>query len=135
MPEEIVEPLYSHERGPGRPATPEEVIDSWTGLQGCVTISGQDFCSVRQIGYKRFDPITEADLIRNLAWYGTFDEVLKIHVSRRIPVGYYYHGPNVPDLLPIQIPEGASRVIRREIPPDVLMEIRSRLKPFSLILK
>jgi len=127
---EVVEPPYPYEREPGVPATPEEVIDSWTGLRGKVTINAHDFCALRKIGCGRFEPITEAYLIRTFAHYGTFDTFLQIHVSRGIPVGYFYYGPNVPDLLPIQIPEGAERVIRRKMPPEIQRQIREGLHPF-----
>lgn len=134
MTDEVVEPNYPLEREPGVPATPEEVSDSWVGLYGNVTINPHDFSAVVKTGYKRFDPITEADVLRNLAWYGTFDLRLRIYVSRGIPIGYFYHGPNVPDLLPIPIPDGAERVIRRKMPPDILRQIRSNLKPFKRTL-
>jgi hypothetical protein len=130
---DVIEPLVA-ERDPGVPATLNEVLDSWTGLQGSVTVSPEDFRVVITIGFNRFDPITESDVLRNLAWYGTFDKVLEIYVSRRIPVGYFYHGPNVPDLLPIQVPEGAERVVRRQIPFHILTQVRLGLKPFRRTL-
>lgn len=121
MPDSVIEPL-TRERDPGVPATLEEVLDSWTGLRGSVTVSIPDFGAVMRLDPSRFKPIVEVELLRGLAWYGTFDKHLEIYLSRRIPVGYFYHGPNIPDLLPIPIPEGAERVIRRKIPPMYWMK-------------
>lgn len=49
MPDEVVEPL-TPTREPGKPATYQEILDSFTGLEGTVTISGIDFAEIREHG-------------------------------------------------------------------------------------
>jgi hypothetical protein len=129
MTDEVIEPLIAN-RGSRLPATPEEIIDSWTGLGGSVTVSPIDFGGVMRLGPTRFYPVVDKESLMS-GWYGSFDKLLYIYVSRNIPVGYFYQGPRVPDLYPIPIPEGAERVIKRKMPFDVLMQIRSGLKPFN----
>lgn len=132
MPDEVIEPLAAN-RGSGLPATLEEIVDSWTGLGGSVTVSAIDLGEVRRLNPTRFSPVVDRESLMS-GWFGSFDKFLDIYVSRSIPVGYFYHGPRVPDLYPIPIPEGAERVIKRKMPFDVLMQIRSGLKPFKLAL-
>ena len=130
MPDEVVEPLSAN-RGTGQPATYQEVLDTFTGLRGTVTINALDFTPIREHGAGRFNPITMRDFLV-LGWFATFDEILEIYVSRNIPVGYYYHGPRVAELhSPISM---GVRVVRSKIPFDVLMQIRSGLFPFKLTL-
>lgn len=67
-----------------------------------------------------------------LGWFATFDEILSIYVSRNIPIGYFYHGPRVPELhAPVSM---GARVVRSKIPFDKLMQIRLGLRPFKLTL-
>jgi hypothetical protein len=130
MPDEVVAPLIPT-REPGKPATYQEILDSFTGLEGTVTISAIDFAEIRKHGCGRVYPITMRDLLV-LGFYATFDEILNVYVSRNIPVGYFYHGPRVAELhTPISM---GARVVRDKIPFDVLVQIRLGLKPFKLAL-
>lgn len=130
MSDEVVAPL-TPTRELGKPATYQEILDSLTGLEGTVTISAIDFAEVRKHGCGRIEPITTRDQLL-LGWFATFDEILSIYVSRNIPIGYFYHGPRVAELhSPISM---GARVVRAKIPFDVLMQIRSGLKPFKSAL-
>jgi hypothetical protein len=130
MPDEVVEPL-TPTREPEKPATYQEILDSLTGLEGVVTISAIDFAEIREHGCGRIWPITTRDQLM-LGWFATFDEILSIYVSRNIPIGYFYHGPRVPELhAPVSM---GARVVRSKIPFDKLMQIRLGLRPFKLTL-
>jgi hypothetical protein len=126
----VVEPLIPT-RDPGKPATYQEILDSFTGLEGAVTINPIDFAEMRKLGYDRLDPITRREQLL-MGFFATFDEILNVYVSRNIPVGYFYHGPTVAEL---HEPKNLGiRVVQDKIPFHILMQIRLGLKPFKLAL-
>ena len=121
-----IEPL-SPEREGGKPATLEEILSSLTGRSGTVTLNGMDFGVLRGTERGRFNPITTRDLLMT-GWMGTFDKVLHIYISRKIPVGYYYLG--YIQELHTQFVAGIG--VQPDLDPQTIAQVQRGLEPFKL---
>jgi len=86
---EAIEPVYK--RKDRKPVTLEEIINCFVGYGGTVTINPTEFAVIQRATAGRFNPITMVDLLKT-GFVATFDEILSIYISRKIPIGYYLWG-------------------------------------------
>lgn len=114
---------------PDFPATWDEVQASWTLRKGPFTVSSFDFAVMREQGVRRLEIEVMPELLRR-GLYGYFDSTKPIHVSRAIPVGFYYEGPWVPELHWRPDPDGP-RQLEPKLPFEVECRVLESLLPFQ----